>query len=128
GKSDLLLLLESFTAYVRRVISAVGGGDLRHLDDLFGLIRTAAFVASDQAPRSLLHGAGNELFHPLHFSGRGCAALVTEHHPADLLGRDMGDDVHRDALALEAIEISGEVHPVGGDTFGRPVFETVPRR
>ena len=49
---ELLVLLEAFAADVRRVVAAVRSGDLRHLDDLVGVLGAAAFEPRHKAPRA----------------------------------------------------------------------------
>ena len=114
-EAQLANLLEALAADVRCVVAAVGRGDLRERHDLVGILGSAALVARHQAPRAFFHRARNELLHPIELGRCGRPRGVAHHDAAHLLGRDMGDEVHRHAAALDALEVAGERRPILSD-------------
>ena len=114
---ELLRLLVAFAAGMRRVVAAIAGHRLRHVEHFVRMLRSAALEARHQPPRAFFHRSRDELHHALALRGRGRTRLESHHHAPHLLGGDVRDRVDRDALLLEAREVLRERGPVGRGTI-----------
>ncbi|MEZ5417726.1 MAG: hypothetical protein R2708_10315 [Vicinamibacterales bacterium] len=128
GVVELARLLVALAAGVRRVVAAVAGHGARHLQHLLRVLGAAALEARHQSPGALLHRPGDEAHHVAALGRRGLGAVVAHHHAPHLLRRDVRDGVHRDALALETVEVLRERPPVGRRAVGPGFLEMVARR
>ena len=116
---DFLDQLKAFAADVAAVVAAVSGGDLRHREDLFRVVIAAAFVRRRQADRALLHRLRDQRRHFRQRRRVGRPLVVAHHRTPDLLRRDAGRDIDRDALPLQPREVPGDGRPVDVEVVRR---------
>ena len=85
--------------------------DLRDLDHLVRMFRSAALEPPDESPRAFAHRSRGELLHALELGRRRRREVVAFDDVADLVVRHLRDDVHRDALLAERLPVAREVGP-----------------
>ena len=102
---------------MRGVESAVFCGGLCEDDELIGLGVNVRRVdeGAGEAESAVLHGLLDEGFHLIELGGRRSAIVVANDSFANLCGADIGADVERCALLLEAAEIAVKSGPIDGE-------------